>query len=372
MVSTQLVKNLAALRDIVPAWDMLARHSLEPNVFYESWALLPALEQFASEDVGILLVWQDASHSRLLGLFPLVVEHHYYKCPACHWSNWLHAHCPLGTPLIHQDFAAQAMAGLFAWLYHESGATVFTLRKVGADGAFYHQLQQIVVQWGGLLDASSVWERALLDTNLPAEAYLRTHQRRKKFKDFARLRRRLAEVGRLQFHALLPGETTNLEQWLRDFLRLEQSGWKGRQQSALSCKQNNRLFAEALIRNAAQYGQLLMLKMTLDDEVIAMKLSLTGAAQGVFTHKIAYNEAYAQYSPGVLLEVENLYRMCDNPHLGWVDSCTTPGHPLFDHLWAERRKMASLHISTRHLLSKPLIHTMRMAKTVYKALHQWH
>ncbi len=365
-MSTQLITNPDALRDIVPAWDCLARHCLEPNAFYESWALLPALEQFADERVATLLVWQDSTHARLVGLFPLIQEQSYYKCPARHWANWLHPHCPLGTPLIHRDFAEQAVTGLFTWLYQESGATVFTLHKVGVDGVFYRYLQDVLQTQGGFLDASNTWERAVFKTELSASEYLRTNQRQKKVKDFARLRRRLSERGDLQFHALMPGEQHHLGQWIHEFLHLESSGWKGREQTALSSKQSDRLFAENLMRNAAMHGQLMMLKMSLGDKAVAMKLNLASATQGVFTHKVAYDETYAQYSPGVLLEVENLYQMRAYPHFGWVDSCAVPNHPLFDHLWAERRKMASLHISTRHVLSKPLMQTVKMAKSVYR------
>lgn len=365
-MNVELVISSTQLRDVVPAWDALARDSLEPNPFYESWALLPALEHLADSDVAVLLVWQDASHARLIGLFPLLREYAYQKFPVCHWSNWLHPHCPLGTPLLHKLYARQALHGLFTWLHEHSGATVFSFNKVATDGLFYAELQDIVQEQGSFLDASDHWERALLNTPLSAEDYLRAHQRKKKFKDFARLRRRLGEIGSLSFDVLLPGELYDLDQWIRDFLRLEHAGWKGRQQSAMSCHQHESQFAEALIRKAAAYGQLMMLRMRLDDKAIAIKLNLVGAAQGVFTFKIAYDEDYAQYSPGVLLEVENMHKVLDDLHLGWIDSCTTPDHPLFDHLWIERRQMASVHVSTRHLFSKPLMHTMRLAKSVYK------
>lgn len=365
-MNVELVTSSAQLRDVVPAWDVLARNSLEPNPFYESWALLPAMEQLADSDTAVLLVWQNASHACLIGLFPLMREYAYRKFPVCHWSNWLHPHCPLGTPLLHREYTHEALQGLFTWLHEYSGATVFSFNKVATDGSFFAGLQEILRERGSFLDTSDCWERALLNTTLGAEDYLRTHQRKKKFKDFARLRRRLGETGVLAFEALLPGELHDLDQWIRDFLRLEQSGWKGRKQSAMSCQQHERLFAEELLRKAAAYGQLMMLRMQLDGQTIAIKLNLLGAAQGVFTFKIAYDEQFSQYSPGVLLEVENMHQVLDDLHLGWIDSCTTPDHPLFDHLWVERRQMASLHVSTRHLFSKPLMHTMRMVKSVYK------
>lgn len=365
---TQLVTAIRELRDIVPAWDALTRQTLEPNVFYESWALLPALEALAAPDarVAVLLVWVDSSHSALVGLFPLVQEQTYQKFPACHWMNWLHLHCPLGTPLVHKLYAEKTLEAVFNWLHEHSAAMVFSLSKVPADGEFAQHLRLFARNRGGWLNEHDTWERALLRAGPSGEDYVVTHQRKKKLKEYNRLRRRLEEVGELEFQTLLPGQSHGLSTWVNDFLRLEQEGWKGRLLTAMGCQNGQRVFAENLIRNAAARGQLMMLKMRLDGKTIAIKLNLASATQGGYALKIAYNEQYAAYSPGVLLELENIYSTLDNTRLEWMDSCAIPNHPMIDHLWVERRKMANFHISTQHALSKPLLHTMHLVKTAYQ------
>ncbi|WMP18055.1 GNAT family N-acetyltransferase [Thiothrix lacustris] len=365
---TQLVTARRELRDIVPAWDALTREVLEPNVFYESWALLPALEALAAQDkhIAVLLVWADASHSHLIGLFPLVQEQSYQKFPACHWLNWLHPHCPLGTPLVHKLHAAEVFQALFAWLRDHSGALAFSLNKVPAEGEFARHLRLFTQQNGCLLNERDTWERALLQANTSGEEYVHGHQRKKKLKEYSRLRRRLEDLGELEFQTLLPGQNHGLSDWINDFLRLEERGWKGKALTAMSCHQDERHFAEDLIRNAAERGQLMMLKMLLDGKPIAIKLNLTSATHGSYALKIAYHEAYAAYSPGVLLELENIYCLLDNTPLEWMDSCAIPNHPMIDHLWAERRKMANFHLSTQRVLSKPLLHTMQLVKTAYQ------
>src|SRR5687767_8165859 len=63
--------NLAAL---VPQWEDLAVHALEPNPLYEHWMLLPALECLApGEGIRCVLVWIDGREGQrtLGGLFPL-------------------------------------------------------------------------------------------------------------------------------------------------------------------------------------------------------------------------------------------------------------------------------------------------------------
>jgi CelD/BcsL family acetyltransferase involved in cellulose biosynthesis len=364
---TQLVTVLPELRDIVPAWDTLARQALEPNVFYESWALLPALEAFVPQNtqVAVLLVWADAAHSALTGLFPLVQERTYQKFPACHWMNWLHLHCPVGTPLIHKAYAQATLEAMFGWLYGHSGAMAFSLNKIPAEGGFAQYLRQFTRQQGGWLNEHDTWERALLCRGPSGEEYVASHQRKKKLKEYSRLRRRLEDLGELEFQALLPGQNASLSQWVDDFLHLEQGGWKGRIQTAMACNQGGKLFAESLIRNAAARGQLMMLRMVLDGKTIAIKLNLASATQGAYALKIAYDERYAAYSPGVLLELENIYRTLDSTPLAWMDSCAIPNHPMIDHLWSERRKMANFHVSTQRALSKPLLHTLHLVQTAY-------
>ncbi len=362
----QLVTATSELRDVVPAWDALARHALEPNVFYESWALLPALETLAPDKgVSVLLIWTDESHSVLTGLFPLIRESTYQKCPASHWNNWLHLHCPLGTPLVHRAHAGSTIKTLLHWLDDTSGAMVFSLNKIQADGLFSLCLQEISQEQGRMLDAHDHWERATLRAGLSGEEYVKAHFSKKKLKEYSRLRRRLEDLGDLEFQVLLPGEYCDLNQWTRDFLQLESRGWKGRALTAMGCNGGERLFAEHLIHNAAERGQLMMLRMLLDGEPVAVKLNFTSATEGAFALKIAYDEKFAPYSPGVLLELENIYAMLDESHIGWMDSCAIPDHPMINRLWAGRQRMVNYHISTRQTLSKPLLHTMHLLKTAY-------
>lgn len=364
---TQLLTVTSELRDVVPAWDKLSLHAIEPNVFYESWAFLPALERLLppENNVAVLLVWLDKSHSVLTGFFPLAQEYTFHKCPASHWRNWLHLHCPLGTPLLHKKYAQDTLAALFNWLHDSSHATVFSLNKIPQDGDFIKQLRVYAHTQGHLLDEHDTWERALIHATCSGEEYVTKYQRKKRLKEYSRLRRRLEERGDLEFHTLLPGNYSQLTQWINEFLQLEQRGWKGRAATAMSSNHSEHLFARSLLMNAAERGQLMMLKMTLNGEVIAIKLNLLNIAEGAYALKIAYHEDYANYSPGVLLELENIYTLLDETGVAWMDSCALPNHPMIDRLWGERRSMVNLHVSTHRPLSKTLMHTMRLLKNAF-------
>ena len=75
-----MLRGSHAIAEIVPAWDDLAAGALEPNPFYESWMLRPALECFGSgTDIRLVSVWADG---KLGALLPLERKAHYKGLPA--------------------------------------------------------------------------------------------------------------------------------------------------------------------------------------------------------------------------------------------------------------------------------------------------
>ena len=66
---------------------------------------------------------------------------------------------------------------------------------------------------------------------------------------------------------------------------------------------------------------------------------IAGAA--VYPWKTAYDEAYAQFSPGAQLMLEAPARMFSNRQVTLIDSCATADHPMIDRLWPERRGIAT-------------------------------
>ena len=67
----------------------------------------------------------------------------------------------------------------------------------------------------------------------------------------------------------------------------------------------------------------MMLALRLNGRRIACKCNFL-AGPGSFAFKIAFDEAYARYSPGKLLEVENIRLAHERPGLEWMDSCADP------------------------------------------------
>src|SRR5205807_1423311 len=106
-MSVRIVKGAQALTEHVPAWDALASAALEPNVFFESWALLPAIDKLPfGSDVLIALVYgadpaSPERPARLCGLFPLE-RRRWRGLPIQSLGLWCHRHAFVGLPLLHR------------------------------------------------------------------------------------------------------------------------------------------------------------------------------------------------------------------------------------------------------------------------------
>ena len=64
---------------------------------------------------------------------------------------------------------------------------------------------------------------------------------------------------------------------------------------------------------------------------------------GSFSFKTVFNEAWARFSPGVLIQLENL-KILDDPRIAWMDSCAVEDHPMIDSLWTERRAIVRVSV----------------------------
>src|SRR5438132_9280589 len=121
-MSVVIVHDEAALAAYLPAWDALAAAAIEPNPFYESWMLLPALHSFATgQAIQFVLIFTpdpERPHAAplLCGFFPLQPHRLYKGLPVPNVRLWQHRHCFSCTPLLRTEFARECLLAFFNWL----------------------------------------------------------------------------------------------------------------------------------------------------------------------------------------------------------------------------------------------------------------
>jgi CelD/BcsL family acetyltransferase involved in cellulose biosynthesis len=341
--TVELVERWQDLESQVAAWDDLADTAVEANHFFSSGAVIAAMRHLQPEGKPAFLIVRGSDPSAPLGapvwcgFFPFFRHRSYRGLPIRNLRLLKHDYCFLRVPLIRTGCVADVLAQVLDWLDASDCALVELADQTGA-GDYAEALAAAFRQRRMSAQASSSHARAFIERGDSADAYLRAAISGGKLKELRRQQRRLGEKGELKVESLAP--TGDVESAIVEFLALERAGWKGAAGTAMSCRPRDREFFTELLRRAFRRGRLQMITLRLDGQPIAMKCNLL-APPGAFAFKIAYAEGLAQYSPGVLLELENIRRLHDEAHVQWMDSCAVPGHPMIEHLWKQHRLIQS-------------------------------
>lgn len=325
---------------ILHAWNALAQFAVEPNPFHESWYLLPALRGHDRGETAQMLLFE--TPDVLAGMIPISREPRYYGRRLPHLGGWTHPNCFVGAPLVAPGFERAFWRALFDWADRQPGNALFLhLAALPLDGPIHAALVEVLAEQRRLSGLVHREERAMLAAGETPEAYFTAALSAKKRKELRRQLARLCELGEVNF--VRETDASDLGDWTARFLALEAAGWKGKAGSALAQgPATEALFNEALA-GAAAHNRLERLSLTLDGRPIAMLASFI-VPPGAFSYKTTYDEAYARFSPGVLLQCENLL-MLDRGDVAWTDSCAAQGHPMIDHIWRERRALGRISVA---------------------------
>ncbi|MFN3863304.1 MAG: GNAT family N-acetyltransferase [Erythrobacter sp.] len=324
----------------IVAWERLVARAAEPNPFFEPWFLVPSLEQWGAAGRAVVKAW--FHDGRLAGLMPIIRSAAYYGHILPHATGWLHANAFCGVPLVAAGLEEDFWRALLAHFDQSPRQALFLhLPKLPAGGPVNAALERVLAGSGRAHYTVAEEFRALLEGKTSAEAYLAAAMSAKKRKELRRQHNRLAEQGVLAFERL-EGEA-GLSEWASEFLALEAAGWKGQAGSALASAADTRALFEQSLAGAAAAGRLERLALRLDGRAIAMLANFL-TPPGAYSFKTAYDETYARFSPGMLLQLENL-ALLERADVEWADSCAVEGHPMIERLWRGQRHMVSRNIA---------------------------
>jgi CelD/BcsL family acetyltransferase involved in cellulose biosynthesis len=114
-----------------------------------------------------------------------------------------------------------------------------------------------------------------------------------------RKRRGLEKEGPVEFKAVAAGPE-DVDACLAELLRIESSGWKGRQGSAIVHRPRLARFFRDYAHRAAREGTLRLFFLSLNGQNIAAQM-LAETGGRLWQFKIGYDERWSRWSPGRLL-----------------------------------------------------------------------
>ena len=332
----------AAGFDLVEELDYLCTRTIEPNVFFNPRFLAPAMPRLEDREVKLAVIRDgDEYRNRLRLLVPFSVERPAIPLGVPVMRTWSSPFGPLGTPLVDRDDPVGVIEDFFSMLSrpHLKMPRVFVLPDIRLDGPVASLLTTFAETRGLTLVTTGKMDRPMLESEVEGEDYLKASLRSHHYREFRRLKRRLADLGQLE-HVVARG-TEEIRHAIEAFLTLEVAGWKGRERTAMAIDRYRAAFAREAVHRLAEHDLCRIHSLTLDGRTIASLIVFVEAGVA-YTWKTAYDEALSAYSPGTLLMIEVTRQNLDDPNIVVTDSCAVPDHPVMSRLWTERKPMGTL------------------------------
>jgi hypothetical protein len=185
-------------------------------------------------------------------------------------------------------------------------------------------------------------QRVLLAPGDNRAGYLDRAMSGKRQRDLRRQRRRLQDLGALALDQAKGGDAMAA---LEDFLQLEAASWKGRAGTAAMNNDDVRRFMQQAIAALGPEGKAVVHRLCLGGKPIAATITLTSGS-AAWGWKVAHDEAYSAYSPGVLLIAGVTEAMLAEPTIEQMHSCASSENTVAAQLWSERLGLADWLLTT--------------------------
>ncbi len=347
--SPEITVELAAgtrLAEIRPCWLDLLERSDEPNVFMDPALVRIAAETYPKSGCAALLAWATANgRPRLVGVWAFSVGFARQTALPLRLLTvppFLHGYA--ATPVIDRTCLDETLDAMLERIAADARLPkILALDAMTADGETMRALTRVLERRGSAPRILERAQRPQLKSDLDAKNYLEKALSGASRKKLRQHRRRLSEQGELS--SVVIGDPQAVRGALEDFLRMEASGWKGEQGTALLCDDADAAFTRAAVGALADEGRACIHALYLDREPVSMQIVLR-AGTGAFTWKIAYDEKLRAFSPGMLLLEDYTAAFLNDASIAFVDSCAYDDSG-FMSAWTERAAIANLWIDAR-------------------------
>jgi YD repeat-containing protein len=303
------------------AWRDLSESAVEPNPAYGANVLAAAERHLRRGRPIPLLVARDAARGgALAALWPLEARDWRQGFPGRATRLFENEYTTLTHPLLRADDAAEILAQSLAFLAAAPAADPLVFSYLCEARGFSALLGETCARAGLATARVDGAARAAVDPE-PGKSgvrYAREYLSKSRRAGVERRLKRLKELGAVDFSSIFadaPGGAAAL----RSFLDLEAKSWKGRAGTALANAARTRAFALEAFSGENGAPRVRLRSLTLEKRPVAMALDLE--SQGVaYAFKAAYDEDFARFSPGLLLDADTAGRVGKGGEIARLDS----------------------------------------------------
>jgi hypothetical protein len=333
--------------DLQEELDFLSNRAMEPNVFFASRFLAPALPRLEDREIRLAVIRDEgAGRSRLRFLMPFSIEKPGFSIGTPIIRTWANPFGPLGTPLVDAENAAETIDHLFEALGNDDNQMphVLVLPDIRLRGPFAQMLKAIAISRNLPVQTANEHVRPMLESLQDGETYLRAAIKSSHMREMRRQWGLIEKMGEVSYN--VARQPREIRQRTEEFLLLEASGWKGKKRSAMLSDRYRAAFAREAINNLAEVDAARIHTIDFEGKAIASMIVLLMNGEA-YTWKTAYDESFARFSPGKLLVAHLTEWHLDDANIVRTDSCAMPEHPIMSRFWTEREEMGTLIVGLR-------------------------
>jgi CelD/BcsL family acetyltransferase involved in cellulose biosynthesis len=340
------IADASRLADIRAAWTDLLSRADASNVFMD-----PALVRVAD---GIdpqahhraLLAWKPIDGRRqLVGVWSFAIGRTDRSLlPMRVLTVPAYTHGYLATPVVDRNCLDETLDAMLDGIAGDPKLPkIVALNAIGADGPTYDALLRVLAERDSAACVLEQSRRPKLAAVPDAKAYLENALSSSTRKKLRQHRRKLSEKGALT--SVVISEPVAVRRALEEFLTIEASGWKGREGTALLSHEADAAFMRGAVGALADAGCASIHALYLDGKPVSMQIAARAGATA-FTWKTAYDEAYQDFSPGMLLFEDYTAAFLADKSIASVDSCSFDDSGYMS-AWSERQPVADLWLDAR-------------------------
>lgn len=344
---TTEIAGIGRLAEVRPFWNDLLVRADVPNVLMDPTLVLAAAEVFPHTQCRTLLAWRHATDGKrqLTGIWAFSIGRpHQSAFPLRVLTMPPGPHRYLATPVIDRSCLDETLEAMLDALAADPHLPkIAALDAMSIDSPTMEALVRVLAARGTSPCILEQFCRPKLASGLDGKSYLEKALSSSSRKKLRQHRRRLGEQGSLT--SVIATEPEAIRFALEDFMRMEASGWKGEQGTALLCDAGNAAFMRKAIVAMAAVGCASIYALYLDRKPISMQIVVRAGA-AAFTWKTAYDEQFRDFSPGMLLLEDYTTAFLADKSIAYVDSCAHDDSGYMS-AWTERQKVADLWIDAR-------------------------
>jgi CelD/BcsL family acetyltransferase involved in cellulose biosynthesis len=358
-ISSRRVRVVELTEGDEQAWQRLADQAYEPSLNQPDF-VIPASRHMASYADMALFVIEQAG--MWIAAFPLLEIDS--RGPRPHRLAATRTDPQLvggGPPLLHRDcpeVAAQTlMRHLQRFARSEGWPGIVLFERLNGDGPATDVLR---ATWSKLhMPTMEVghWERGVLQRNDAPEFWNAALSKERRHQIERRRKRLRAAIGAEPSLVDRAGDPEAIE----DFLRLEASGWKGREGTALASRDDTAAFFREWAVRAASTGTLHVFCLGGSDKPVAIQCAVR-LGDTLCLYRIAFDEEYARFGPGVLLTTALAEHFGRSMDLRVMDALSDPGNQHFLDLLPEARGYLNVMVGVGRTRDRLTVQALAIAR----------